>query len=292
MKLFFLIIMKIIIIYTKIKKENEKEIYLRKLNQEKSINNTNNINIFIMTHKDFYNIITNQIYKIIADDQIQIKNKYSLQVIYANKGKLFKKSQAYGEMAKLHYIYELYKNGNLSSKYIGLNHYNRYFIFTDNIPNLDDIFENYDVILNEPLNFDINIRDKYCIIHICNNFDEILEIIKEIKPLYYETALEVANSTDLYACNMFIMKKEDFLNYCKFIFDILLEFDKRNNFTSDEDVLRYVKKYFNDSRDVYYQSRMQGFLAERIGTIFFMKYFKKIKQFNIIYKNRRYLNQQ
>ena len=47
-----------------------------------------------MTHKDFYNILTNQIYKIVADEQIQIKNKYSLQVIYANKGKLFKKSQA------------------------------------------------------------------------------------------------------------------------------------------------------------------------------------------------------
>jgi len=64
------------------------------LNQENSIISNNNINIFIMTHKDFYNILTNQIYKIVADEQIQIKNKYSLQVIYANKGKLFKKSQA------------------------------------------------------------------------------------------------------------------------------------------------------------------------------------------------------
>ena len=250
------------------------------------------LKIFIMTHKDFNNLRKNKIYNIVADDNSQLKNKYNLNVIYADKGELYKLRRGYGEMSKLYFIFQLYKNKSITSKYIGLNHYNRYFIFKDNIPNLDDIFENYDAILNEPLNFDINIRDIYCITHICNNFDEILEIIKEIKPLYYETALEVANSTDLYACNMFIMKKEDFLNYCTFIFDILLEFDKRNNFTSDDDVLRYVKKYFNDSRDVYYQSRMQGFLAERIGTIFFMKYFKKIKQFNIIYKNRRYLNQQ
>ena len=45
------------------------------------------------------------------------------------------------------YIYQLFKNGKFTSKYIGLNHYGRYFNFTDNIPDIDSIFEYYDVIL-------------------------------------------------------------------------------------------------------------------------------------------------
>ena len=75
-------------------------IYLRV--KDKSNNYTNNINIFIMTHKDFYNNLKNQIYKIVADSPNQLKTKYDLKVIYANKGKIFNKSEAYGEMAKLY----------------------------------------------------------------------------------------------------------------------------------------------------------------------------------------------
>jgi hypothetical protein len=274
--------MKLIIIYTKIKKEIEKEICLRKLNQEKSINYTNNINIFIMTHKDFYNIITNQIYKIIADDQIQIKNKYSLQVIYANKGKLFKKSQAYGEMAKLYYIYELYKNGNLSSKYIGLNHYRRYFNFLDDIPDLDKLFENYDIILSNNFTLNISLEAQYCSAHLCKSLYETIEIIKELKPEYYNAAIESLKANDGFFFNMFIMKKEDFFKYCEFIYDILFEYDRRHNFISQKDIINYMKAFFPEE-EIPFQMRLEGFLSERLSTIFFKHNFKRIKIFPIIY---------
>ena len=63
-----------------------------------------------------------------------------LNIIYANEGKLYNFRKAYAEMSKLYYIYQLYKNGTISSKYIGVNHYSRYFNFTDNIPDMDSIF--------------------------------------------------------------------------------------------------------------------------------------------------------
>ena len=56
----------------------------------------------------------------------------------------------YSEMSKLYYIYQLYKKGIISSKYVGINHYRRYFTFTDNIPNLDEIFKKYDSIIGHP----------------------------------------------------------------------------------------------------------------------------------------------
>ena len=181
-------------------------------------------------------------------------------------------------MFKLYYIYQLYKNETISSKYIGQNHYRRYFNFTDNIPDLDKIFENYDVILNEELQLFQGVRKFYCDFHICKNFDELIEIIKDIKPEYYNTSIKTINDTTMFACNLFIMKKEDFFKYCEFMFDILFEFDRRHNFTTDDDLLEYTKKIYNDTIHIYYQSRIQAFLSERISNIFFKQYFKKIKQ--------------
>ena len=125
---------------------------------------------------------------------------------------------------KLYFIYELYKNATISSKYIGLNHYRRYFDFCNNIPNLDNIFENHDVILSRKIKTSLNNRDHYCKNHICQDFDEIIDIIKEIKPEYYKTAIKTSKEKQNYYFNLFIMKKYDFYNYCKFMYDILFEF--------------------------------------------------------------------
>ena len=176
----------------------------------------------------------------------------------------------------------MYQNGTFSSKYIGLNHYRRYFDFGDNIPDLDYIFKNYDVILNKIWKINETVREHYCKNHICSKYDQILDIIKETKPEYYEAALKVSNDKKWYICNLFIMKREDFYNYCEFMFDILFEFDKRNNFTSDKEVLNYSKSlFYNNINKSIYQSRLEGFLAERISNIFYNKNFKRIKAFKI-----------
>ena len=210
-----------------------------------------------------------------------MNNKYNLQVIYADKGKLYPKRNSYAEMSKLYYIYELYRNGTLSSKYIGLNHYRRYFNFLDNIPDLDKIFKNYDVILNNKYQFITNLKTQYCNITLCKPLEEVINIIKDKKPEYYQTAIESLNAKEGYFCNIFIMKKEDFFKYCQFIYDILFELDRRYNFTSDQDIINYLKNYY--PKDIYkYHIRIQGFLSERLSTIFFNHNFKRIKTFPII----------
>lgn len=244
--------------------------------------NENIIKIFISVHKDFKNYKNNPVYKIIADEKSELKDKYNLNILYANERKLNNKRISYSEMRKLYYIYQMYLNNNISSKYIGFNHYRRYFDFGDNIPDLDYIFNNYDVILNKKLNIHIGIREQYCQVHICSNYDQVLDIIKETKPEYYETAIKVSNYTKMYICNLFIMKTKDFYNYCKFMFDILFEFDKRNNFTSDKEVLNYTKRlYYKNISESNYQSRIEAFLSERLSNIFYAKNFKKIKTFNM-----------
>ena len=211
--------------------------------------------IFIMAHKDFENFRYNPVYSIVVDDKTFLKNKYNLKIIYADKGKLYKFKRSYSEISQLYYIYTLYKKGIITSDYIGLNHYRRYFNFTDNIPDIDEIFRNHDVILNQPRHFINGMKDQYCYWHICQNYDELINIIKDIRPDYYETALKTIYLQEVNICNLFIMKKKDFFDYCKFMFDILFEFDRRHNFTSDDDVLKYVKNYYslnkNSIREIF-----------------------------------------
>lgn len=44
-------------------------------------------------------------------------------------------------------FWKKYKSGNISSKYVGYNHYSKIFEFKNNVPNLTDIFNKYDAIL-------------------------------------------------------------------------------------------------------------------------------------------------
>ena len=234
--------------------------------------NENVVKIFILAHKDFKNYRFNPVYNIVVDEKSQLKDNYNLNVLYANEGKLFNLKKAYCEMGKLYYIYQLYLNRTFSTKYIGFNHYRRYFDFGDNIPDLDYIFNNYDIILINKYKIKETVRAQFCHFHICSKFDQILDIIKEIKPDYYEAALKVSIGTELYLCNIFIMKKEDFFKYCEFMFDILFEFDKRHNFKTVKDIEVYMKQYFEE-KEALFQVRVQGFLSERISTIFYHKYF-------------------
>lgn len=260
--------------------ENDNLIYKQVNNYQKLGTNSLMLKIFIIANKDFNSLRYNPIYSIVVDHKMQLKNNYSLNIIYANEGKLFGMRKSYAEMSKIYFIYQLYKKGNISSKYIGFNHYRRYFVFKDNIPYIEDIFKDYDVILNKQFHLNMTVKKQYCSIHICKIYDVMLDIIKKIKPDYYKTAIKTSKERKIYFCNLFIMKKEDFFKYCEFLFDILFEFDKRNNFTSDNDVINYLKSIYNDSDKISYQTRIQGFLSERISNIFFRHNFKRIKTFD------------
>ena len=203
-------------------------IFKKILNIFKAKKEENFLNIFIATHKDFQNYRYNPVYKIIANDPSQLKNKYNLEVIYCDLHNEIKDmDNAYAEMSRIYHIYNLYKNGKMSSKYIGFNHYRRYFPFLDNIPDLDEIFLNYDIIVGFMLDMnEKSLRDIYCYFHICKNYDEMINVIKDIKPEYYKTAIEVAKNNIIYGKNLFIMKKKILLiiaNLCLMYYLNLIE---------------------------------------------------------------------
>ena len=53
------------------------------------------------------------------------------------------------------------------------------------------------------------------------------KIIQEKYPEYYPEFENLKNTSQIHACNMFIMKKEYLDQYCTWLFDILFELEKR-----------------------------------------------------------------
>ena len=295
---FFICILIIIIPVTK--KNLEKTVQNKEKNQqekpkekkepkpEEEINNTRvekknisqSVNLFISTHKDFTNkVLDNPAYKIICDDLTQLKNNYSLEIIPTDKNNiLYPKRRAYGECAKMYYIWTLYKAGNISTKYVGFAHYRRVFEFKNNIPDLHAIFLKHDVILPHIAKLDENLYDQFRRNHIVHFLDESMDIIQEKFPEYYPTAVQTFSKKTMYFCNIFLMKKEDFIKWGEFVYGVVLELDKRYNLTSDEDIKKLITVEFNKYKPEYnidYQSRLEGFLIERLSNVFFRKRFKK-----------------
>jgi len=251
----------------------------------------NFLNIYIITHKDFNNNLTNDYYKILCDDCSKLNGNYKINLISSNiDNELYKKKIGYCEGSKIYYIWKKYKNNKINTKYVGFTHYRRIFSFLNKIPNLDKIFREYDVILNNRLYLNNEtIKEQYYEIHIGKNIEQIIKIIKENYTDYYLAALKTMNMTFGNFCNIFIMKKDDFIEYGNFVFGVLFEFDRRNNLNSDEDIKKYIEKNFinktkfdNIVNSINYQRRLEGFLLERLTNIFYNFKFKNKYEINVI----------
>ena len=78
---------------------------------------------------------------------------------------------------------------------------------------------------------------------------------------------EIMNKNFLYPYNMFVMSKKYFNEYCEWLFNILFNLEKKID----------ISKYDN------YQSRVFGFLSERLFTIWLLKKNLKIYESEVIF---------
>lgn len=247
----------------------------------------NNLDIFIFTHKTPNFLPFNKSYKLVAIEKDKDKIKSTLDTIICNKhnDNIFNLERSYSEGSRIYYIW---KNIPLK-KYIGTAHYRRYFEFIDDIPNLDDIFKTYDVILPK-FNFWDTIKNQYQNSHNIKDLNKIVEIIEKYYPEYYETTIETINKKEFVPCNIFLMKREDFIEYCEFVFGVLDKYNEIMNFKNDLDVFNWVLSNTTEYCDnktgmlnsIPYQSRIQAFLMERISNIFYNKKFKNPYMMDIV----------
>lgn len=159
-------------------------------------------------------------------------------------------------------IYAYWKNLMKNADYVGFNHYRRIFATTD----FSDIGD-YDIIDTRGIRMvfnlsaltgettqnlvNTNIKNGYAICHKIEDWNKMEEAVK--KTPFYPCFEEWSNQSRLTSpCNMFIMKKKIFEEYCEFIFPILFELEKQID----------VSSYDN------YQKRQLAFLSERLTSLF------------------------
>jgi hypothetical protein len=131
-----------------------------------------------------------------------------------------------------------------------------------------------DAILPAPLILKVSVRTHYHQHHQSADLDLLEKIIRENHPEYGPAFDEVMDSHELYPYNMFVLNREIFDQFIPWWFGVLEEFERQ------VDLSTYTG----------YQTRILGYLSERILTVWFKKnnhlritefpllFFKKLKK--------------
>lgn len=240
----------------------------------------NDVDIFIYSHKAFQPIVTDHVFKVLTCAKNEAKEFNTDLEIFRDYtlNNISDKNLMYNEYCG---FYWLWKNYPLK-KYVGLNHYRRYYNCCNNLPDINAILEHKKLILNKPIPLERNgqkytNREWYEFWHNVEDFDLLGEIINEYYPQYANGFDKMSKTPYLYGCSMFTMPKDLFVEYCEYIFDILNKFRKERCFYSSDDCIKYVTehkdKYIKPGLDYYniqMQARIVGYIAERaLGAFLF-----------------------
>ena len=259
--------------------------------------------LFLMVafHKPYFNIESKDFAPIHVGKKL---SNQDLGIIGDDTGEnISDKNKNFCELTALYWAWK-----NIDAEYYGLMHYRRYFmkpssrisqvnfklirkkiksilnkkyLFNKNlvkkienqitakneIKKLQDFLikeiQNYDIFIPEPILFKNSLKEQFTANHFEKDFYILKQIVNEECPLFNQIFNEVFNGNVLYAYNMFIMKSEYWDAYMNWLFRILFKLKDRVDI-SDYDL---------------YQSRLFGFISERLFTVYFhyLKNDKNIK---------------
>lgn len=153
------------------------------------------------------------------------------------------KNKNYCELTAYYWIWK-----NAKDDIVGLCHYSRYFSkrradtspqFYLTVPEIEKILNKYDVILPEHFYWrKHNVATGYDSGEgFLKDLDTIRHIIDELYPDYTKLYDNILTRKEASYCNMVIMRKGDFDQYCTWLFNILGEAEKRidiSDYTPEE----------------------------------------------------------
>lgn len=248
-----------------------------------------NIKIYVACHKEAYVPKNPYLY------QIQVGTALSESrlegILHDDEGdSISEKNKSYCELTAQYWAWK-----NDDADYYGLFHYRRYLSFDPDIKT--DIFSNvvfnrindevineikllpdamrelitkYDIIVAKSRKYQegdarrketkLSVYEEYDISAAQHqrDLDIMLRVLKQKYPEFSEVADAYMESDTPYECNLFIMKREHYMDYCKWMFDILFDVEKQLDTTWYS-----IEEY-----------RVMGFLAERLHGIY-INYLKK-----------------
>ena len=226
--------------------------------------------LYVVTHKKLDNSFENRITIGVGPN----KNSIGADFCDDSGDNISSKNKNYCELTALYWIWK-----NTSNDIVGLEHYRRVFINNKKILN-DEIIkkclEKKDIILASRVFFKCSTYKNYCLNHYKEDLVVVERIIKDICPNYLNSFKKLKKINYLYPYNMFISKKDIIDNYCSWLFPILFKLENEIDLSFRDD----------------YQSRVFGFISERLFTLWVIHNKLRIKETKVSYemefKNNRF----
>lgn len=199
------------------------------------------------------------------------------------------KNSSYNEMTSLYWAWKNYKELG-DPAYIGMMHYRRHFILQEgeiDVVRFDELDEKHYL---EEINYSQdklhevvdgcdfvahigkvkNVYHHYLENHRKEDLDLALKIMYEFYPEYEDIAEEYLGGDLSNFCNMFIFRKEIFMEYCEWIFSILEEFERRVDisekrfFISERLTGIYIAKMMKNKK-LKYKVLPISFVSEKVS---------------------------
>lgn len=199
------------------------------------------------------------------------------------------KNKSYCELTAMYWAWKNVKTLYPNLEYIGLNHYRRLFSFEENLLFDDAIVKkeedlkkyviNYkklfsllskkDIIVSKKHFYPYPIYVDYSLGHISDDFRILKKVVHDLYPEYDQAFYDIIfRQNGIAHYNMFIMKFNYFNEYCKWLFDILFECEKRIDISKYNPV----------------QGRIWGYMAERLFNVWLCNNYKKRLAYLNVYK--------
>ena len=235
------------------------------------MSNSINNQVFVVTHKDFDQSILPAGYSsILAGASF---NSASNVDFLDNSGiNISDRNKSFCELTAQYWAWK-----NTSYSIYAFVHYRRFFQAPDPpekgkseiIPEkkLFGLLSECDVVLAKPVCSLRTVRDTYGAVHGFSDLDNLRTLIASVCPDYLDPFDKVMNSHSFSPFNMYAMNADHFNQYMEWLFSLLFEFEKQIDI---------------ERRDVY-NTRVFGFLAERLLNVWINKNNLKVSYLPVLF---------
>lgn len=256
--------------------------------------NIDELNIWVISHKDGDDLFEYSDYHKHLHVGAAINNETKYEYKDDIGDNISNMNPVFSELTGMYWVWKNYNK----SKFVGFEHYRRHF----NISNeyILDQLNKYDILVPQRNNVLTSVKQHYNQCHNINDLELAKEIIYEFYPEYQQSyELIIENGKNLFSCNSFITTADNFDKMFTFLFKILQEFQKRLHLYAVNDFKQYVVSEFvnmglkqrelsaHGNSWIDYQTRLMGFLSERLITLWIFHNIPigKIKQIEFKFKD-------
>jgi len=225
-----------------------------------------NLKIYICTHTDFDCPVHHPAYEVV--DARTINGDYAENGL---RGSFYSELMTYKYLA-----------GRKLPNFVGFCGYRKYFGFMDDVPDVGEVIREHGCIATERERFDVTVYEQYAMHHARQDMDLLRQVTS-----WTQIGMDLDHMLlgyEMHTCNMFIMRREDFLGLMRCVWDAIDGYlakagDIEQRIKSHPEW--YMRRHGRGGT-YEHQYRIGGFLGERIVSAYIMTRFPHAQTYPMI----------